>query len=811
MTKLFILSGGHKGQSFDLRGGAVHVGRSPENQIQIHDKSVSRKHMKILSKEGKWFIVDLKSTNGTFVANKPIEPGTEVEIAEGLPVTIGNVGICLGKPEKWDCLAVEDSIDLSDGFKETGVFDRPMTSPKNLELIFKISNVLMESLKINEILEKVLDYIFELLQRIDRGVIILVEGETGKILDVISRTSDRGDKTTQMYSRSIVDRVIKERRALMMSDTLGEQKGNYSASMEMMKVRSVMCVPLISRSQIRGVLYVDSVDKPFGFRKEDLALLSALSAPAAIAIENALLYSRLESLVEKRTRSLRETQDKLRESEARFKAIFDHMSSGVVVYRPMNQAENFHVLDLNRADESLEKVKDRKEILGKGMVDAFPELKKTQLLQVMRRVWKTGMPERCSLSLSEGEKLQWWREYYVYRLPSGEVVTIFDDITQVKKVEEEQKALQMQLLFSQKMESVGAFASGTAHNFRNILQAISGNMEYLEMTRQEEPEVKEVARSIYDSVEKGVDLINNLLHFSRTSGKYEFSHLDLADVAKNAIGIIRKVFDNNIEIHADLQQGVMVSGNHSLLSQVYLNLFTNARDAMPNGGKLSVEVKGIRGRAVVRVTDTGIGMDREVLGRIFDPFFTLKEVGKGTGLGLSTTHGIVQEHKGSVSVSSTPGVGTTFTISFPAVRAEKLPRPEPERKLILGKGEKVLIVDDELPALDALNNMIKRLGYETIAVDKPEEALRKYLQWSPDITLMDRNMPGMDGITCIREILKKDPGARILVVSGYDQTGPDGMEEEVRAMIRGYLTKPCGIEELGREISRVLGSPKVKG
>ena len=192
----------------------------------------------------------------------------------------------------------------------------------------------------------------------------------------------------------------------------------------------------------------------------------------------------------------------------------------------------------------------------------------------------------------------------------------------------------------------------------------------------------------------------------------------------------------------------MVRGNHSLLSQVFLNLFTNARDAMPSGGKLTVEVKGSGSdQAVVTVTDTGIGMDQEVLGRIFDPFFTLKEVGKGTGLGLSTTHGIVEDHKGAISVSSTPGVGTIFTISFPTVKAEKILRPEPVRKLVMGKGEKVLIVDDELPALDALTNMIKRLGYETIAVDKPEEAAQNYLKWSPDITLMDRNMPGMDGIS----------------------------------------------------------------
>ncbi|MBN1104522.1 MAG: response regulator [Deltaproteobacteria bacterium] len=804
MTALYVMSGPNKGQSFPLNGDTVYVGRSPENQIQIHDKSVSRRHLKILLKQGKHFFVDLNSTNGTFISDKPIEPGKEFQIEEGVPVAIGNVVVCLGKPGDWDVLAVQESIDLSDGFMETGVFDRSLTSPKNLDLIYKISNVLMQSLNINEILEKVLDYIFDLLQRIDRGVIILVESETGRLLDVISRSSDRGDRTTKMYSRTIVDRVIRERRALVMSDTQGERDVSRSESMEIMKVKSVMCVPLISRSQIRGVLYVDSVDKPYGFRKQDLQLLSALSGPAAIAIENALLYSNLEKLVAERTRNVQEIQEKLKESEARFKGVFDHMSNGVVVFKPLDGGRDFEVLDLNRAYQSLSGIADKRKVAGRGILQVFPELERTGLLDVMRKAWKTGTPERCSVSLNEGEKLLWWREYYIYKLPSGEIVTIFEDITQRKKAEEDQKALQQQLLLSQKMESIGAFASGTAHNFRNILQAISGNTEYLEMTHSDESDIREASRSIQESVEKGVDLINNLLHFSRRGGKYELSDLDLSEVVRSAYAIIQKVFDKSIEIRVDLEAGLMIKGNHSLLSQVFLNLFANARDAMPDGGRLIIEARRQRDSAVVTVQDTGIGMEPEVLEKIFDPFFTLKEVGRGTGLGLSTTHGIVEQHNGTIRVFSRPKAGTTFRISLPMVAAEKAATPEPQRRLVYGKGEKVLIVDDELPSLEALTSLTRKLGYETIPVDKPLDALKNYAKWSPDITLMDRNMPQMDGVTCIKEIIKRDPNARILIISGYDESGPDGIDEAVRGLIRGYITKPCGIEDLSVRISRAL-------
>ncbi|MCG2775508.1 MAG: response regulator, partial [Desulfobacterales bacterium] len=209
-------------------------------------------------------------------------------------------------------------------------------------------------------------------------------------------------------------------------------------------------------------------------------------------------------------------------------------------------------------------------------------------------------------------------------------------------------------------------------------------------------------------------------------------------------------------------------------------------------------------KVVAIVSDSGHGMDKETLNQIFDPFFTLKDVGKGTGLGLSTTHGIVEQHKGSIAVSSKQGKGAKFTIYLPFGKTGSSQRPESQKKIFMGQGQKVLIIDDDLPALEALTNLTKGLGYKAIAVDRPVEALDNYDKWSPDIVLMDRNMPEMDGLSCIKQIMKTDPNARIIIVSGYEDSGQDGIDDNIRSLIKGYLTKPCGTEELSRMLSQAL-------
>jgi adenylate cyclase len=311
MTKLYILGGPEKDKLYDLQGDIIGIGRSPENDIQIKDASVSRNHVKIIKRRDKFFIEDLESRNGTLVNDIQIRSGEEFEIKEGIPITIGDIVINLVKEYSMDDdditaselsdkdLAVLDSTDLAEELNDTaGAFakDRPMTPQKNVELVYKVASLLMQSLimddeDINQILEKILGNILNLLKRVDRGAFILLDTSTGEISDLIPIFKKSSGDHIKMYSQTIVDRVIREGKAVTMLDTRNEDEADLSDSIQIMRVRSVMCVPLISRSQIRGVIYVDSISKPHGFRREDLSLLTALSIPAALAIENATLHS----------------------------------------------------------------------------------------------------------------------------------------------------------------------------------------------------------------------------------------------------------------------------------------------------------------------------------------------------------------------------------------------------------------------------------------------------------------------------------------------------------------------------------------
>ena len=297
MTYIYILQGPCEGESFELKDGDTYIGRSPENDIQIRDKSVSRNHLKIIRKDDSYFIRDLKSTNGTFVEGEKISAGIEFEVSEGIHIVLGKTEICIGEECLEEIESGEDSRDLAEkppiNGKEAGK-TRPLTFQKNMELMFNICTVLMEPLDIVDILRKILDQILDLFKRTDRGVIILIDHETKAISKEISRIKGSGKETGKWYSVDVVEQVIKNNKAVIISDVYLEDKDGLSGTLEIMKIGSVMCVPLISKSQLWGVIYVDSVDKAYGFREEDLDLITALSSPIALAIENAHLYSSQE-------------------------------------------------------------------------------------------------------------------------------------------------------------------------------------------------------------------------------------------------------------------------------------------------------------------------------------------------------------------------------------------------------------------------------------------------------------------------------------------------------------------------------------
>jgi pSer/pThr/pTyr-binding forkhead associated (FHA) protein len=307
MLKLYILNGPQRGRSFDLETNTTLLGRSPENHVQIKDRGASRQHLKIHRKNGQFFIEDLNTSNGTLLNGDRIIPGEKFEVGEGHPITIGKTLIVLGEPLSGEVRSNLNFANMTTEIDATELYiptqDRPMTHFKNMELLYRVSMVLMGSLDITEIFQKIMDHMFDLLKRIDRGAILLIDEKTRKLKQIAARSNYSDEKSIPNYSRTVVNKVINEGKPLIMQDTTLEDEDDLSDSMK--KIRSVMCVPLISKFQIRGVIYVDSVDRPHGFRREDLYLLTALSSSAAIAIENASLYSNFFARPRKSSRKAR--------------------------------------------------------------------------------------------------------------------------------------------------------------------------------------------------------------------------------------------------------------------------------------------------------------------------------------------------------------------------------------------------------------------------------------------------------------------------------------------------------------------------
>jgi nitrogen-specific signal transduction histidine kinase/ActR/RegA family two-component response regulator len=385
----------------------------------------------------------------------------------------------------------------------------------------------------------------------------------------------------------------------------------------------------------------------------------------------------------------------------------------------------------------------------------------------------------------------------------GSNIVILNDVRERKQAEDDKKKLEIQLRHAQKMESMGIVASRVAHNFRNILAGILANSQLIMMRSEGLSEVQKPVKLIDNAVKKGSHLVDGLVQFSHRNEARTFQVMNLSEVIHETSNLIINSFDKNIEIHLDLPERLPVAGDPSALSQVIMNLFTNARDAMPNGGRLEISA-GIKGERVeVIISDTGCGMDKEVQEKCFDPFFTTKDVSKGTGLGLSTSYGIVREHGGEILVDSALDKGTAFKIYFPLVSDGVVEEKREDAGIIRGAGEKILLVDDEIEMLNSMRTLLEASGYMVRLAFEGKEAIERYWTWDPDLVIMDINMPEMDGITCVRKILEFDSNAQIVMMSGYDEKGLNGLDDTVKECIKGYLTKPVDTGELTKVLAGV--------
>jgi two-component system, cell cycle sensor histidine kinase and response regulator CckA len=378
----------------------------------------------------------------------------------------------------------------------------------------------------------------------------------------------------------------------------------------------------------------------------------------------------------------------------------------------------------------------------------------------------------------------------------------------LRQSEESSRKLERELVQAQKMESIGRLAGGIAHDFNNLLTAILGFSEML----LEETTVTSSHRRDLEAIQKaashGASLTRQLLAFSRRQ-VMELTVIDIAELVRGLEPILRRLLGEDVETTISCDTDVRkVKVDRGQLEQVVMNLSVNARDAMPEGGALAIEVKNVEidgPHVMIAVRDTGVGMDPATRARIFEPFFTTKEIGKGTGLGLSTVYGIIKQSNGHIEVDSELGQGTTFKVYLPAVAQAIEPHNDQGPSLpAVGGAEAILLVEDDPDLRELLARTLTRHGYQLVEAATGVEALEiiRDTQVAIDLLITDAVLPGLPGPAVAREAEILRPGIRVLFVSGYtdDAMLRLGLLNENQA----FLQKPFGSAALLRKVRQQL-------
>ena len=401
-----------------------------------------------------------------------------------------------------------------------------------------------------------------------------------------------------------------------------------------------------------------------------------------------------------------------------------------------------------------------------------------------------------------------------------QVLATLQDQTPNKLAEGEKEQLTEQLLQSQKMEAVGQLAGGVAHDFNNMLSIILGNASLALMELKEGEHLQAEFSEILTAAERAKDLTMKLLTFARKE-KLSTQAISVDKLMGELVKILDRTLDKRVRIETQVQGDPVIRADKNQMLQALINICNNAADAMPQGGILtfSCEQEHEEGvcntcgesyagtYCVIRISDTGVGMTEDVQRKVVEPFFTTKGTGKGTGLGLAVTHGIVVGHQGHMSVRSTPGKGSCFTILLPAVAAGDLAQErEAQREQLTGGNEKILVVDDEVALLRLAARVLARAGYQAIQADNGQRALELFRQQQHEISavVLDMIMPGMGGAELFNELKKIAPEVKVILSSGYSEDGQAG--QLMKQGIRAFIQKPFSMETLCQTVRDVLDS-----
>jgi PAS domain S-box-containing protein len=503
------------------------------------------------------------------------------------------------------------------------------------------------------------------------------------------------------------------------------------------------------------------------------------------------------------------TEKTLRESEEKYRILFENANDAIfVVQDQLIKFPNPKAVELaGYSTEELTKIpfvdlvhpEDRALVIDRHIrrLSGEENLPNTYSFRVVNKTGDEILIELSSVTIT-------WEGRHA-------TLNFVRDITQQKKIE-------TQLQVAQKMEAIGTLAGGIAHDFNNILGIILG---YAELAADDIPEWDSVRNKLGEiriASLRAKEVVRQLLSFARKS-EIKKRPTNLISVVKESLNLLRSSIPRSIEIRQNITEEVdSILADPTQMNQILINLCTNSNHAMPEGGILEVRLKNVEvdedeaakypelmpGRYVnLTVSDTGQGITHELKDRIFDPYFTTKEIGKGTGMGLSVVHGIVKSHQGAIFVDSDFGHGTTFSLFFPVVKEEAIPDLEIDENLPEGN-ERILLVDDEESIVYIGRLRLERLGYEVETVMNPVEALELFRAGPDrfDLVITDMTMPQMNGDQFITEVLKIHPKMPTILCTGFNEK----IDEE-RAMTIGickYIEKPINGNKFAKVVRKVL-------
>ncbi len=524
-------------------------------------------------------------------------------------------------------------------------------------------------------------------------------------------------------------------------------------------------------------------------------------------------------------RERRQTAEALRESETRYRLLYEKSRGNEALYRSLLDAAPDAIVVYDMAgcvrflNPSFTKIFGWTFDEAKGKpVPYVPETERNKTLRIIgdliengtqcrgfetRRYTKSGDVLELSVSAARYQDHQ--------GSPTGMVV-VLRDISDTKRLE-------AQIRHSQRMESIGTLAGGIAHDFNNLLMGIQGRISLISLDLAPDHRSREHLRAIEDHIQSATNLTRQLLGIVR-GGKYEVKPLDANELVQSSAGMFART-RKELRVHVATETAPMtVQADRSQLEQVLLNLYVNAWQAMPDGGELRLETglvilddafcmpHAVKSGSYVKisVTDTGSGMDESTQQRIFDPFFTTKEKGRGTGLGLASAYGIINNHGGIITVYSEIGLGTTFNLFLPFSDRQALPEKPKVSGAIQGGSETILLIDDEEMITDVGQAMLESLGYRVIVANDGEQAVETVRNSTGriDLVILDMIMPGIDGGKTFDRIHAIRPSLPVLLSSGYSIDGQ--ASSIIQRGCNGFIQKPFNLSRLSVKVRQVLSS-----